>query len=165
MWTISMPAVEGFRQHVNGRARSGRTEVEFPRILLGIGDEFFERPGGHLRVDGDGAQGLAQARDRLQILDRIEIDLAHVRNDSEHRQRGQKHGVAVRRRARYCRCSDATCGSALIVDNDRFLEAGRKHVRKRAANGIAGSARREGHDKPDIALRKLRVCRKNNNCG
>ena len=153
---MSMPAARrnDSVEDMHGRARTGGAIVQLAGILLGVGDELGDRLDRQLRADRQRAQQFTDPRDRLEIGDRIEIDLAHVRHDREHTGRRHQHGVAVRRGARDDRGADRAGRAALVVDHDGLLHPRGEAVGQHPRDRIAGAAGRERHHHPDRLVRK-----------
>ena len=66
--------LEEFAKDMGYGPVAGRSHIELARIGFGIGDEFRNRLGGDRWIDHDHIRTAANAGDRSEILDEIEVE-------------------------------------------------------------------------------------------
>jgi hypothetical protein len=106
----------------------------------------FDRQG---RVHGHHARRPREQRDRGEVLERIERQLAEQAGRGGEIGRGHDHRVAVRRRFRAERRAYGSSRAAAVLD---YTCCPRRSVRRRADHArhrVCSAARREGHEEAD----------------
>jgi hypothetical protein len=101
-------------------------------------------------VDSEQHLGIDQARDRQQVLQRIERHFrVKMRADDDLRVRAEQQCVAIGRRFGYGLHGDVAVGPGTVLDDHRLAERLAKLRREQPRDGIGCSAGRIGHEEPD----------------
>src|SRR5262245_65308575 len=105
---------------MRSRPAAGRSHVDFARVGPGIRDEFGNCLGRYRWIDHHDLSLAANARDRRDVADEIEVELVVERRVACVRRADEEEGVAVRRRT-YDRLSADIGAAARPALNDEWL--------------------------------------------
>ena len=149
--------LEHLAGQMNGAAGAGRSEIEFSRVLLGVGHELRHRLGGHggMHLHDDGQ--VRDQRQQAEIPDRIIGQLfVEQRVEHEDRSRREEQRVAIGLRARRRLGADRALRAGLVLDHDGLLQVTAEIFADHAAEHVGRTARGIGHDQLDRARRIFR---------
>ena len=150
--------LEEFTGHVDRGPVAGRCHVELAGIGLGIGDQLgdgLDRQRGMHHHDVGEAN---DARDRLHLLDEIEIELVVERGVDRVRRSDQQQRVAVRRGPQHLLGGDIGAAARPVLDDERLAEFFRKplphQTRREIRRAAGGVADHQPHRPRRIGLRR-----------
>ena len=129
------------------RADACRAHVDLARIGLGVGDEFGKRLCRYRGIDRDNIGAAANAGDRRDIFDEIEVEVFVER--CVDRVRGHhlhQNGVAVRLRAHDRFGADIAAGARPILDDELLAETLAGRLRYDARQAVGGLTGRKADD-------------------
>ena len=108
------------------RSYARRSDIDLAGIGLGIGDEFRKRVGGDRRIDQEHHRKSDQSGDRLDIADKIEIELLVERCVDRVRRHHVEERVAVRRSGHHRFRGDVAAGAGALLDHEGLAQARRE---------------------------------------
>ena len=135
-------------------AVAGRRHVDLARIGLGVGDELGNGLGRNRWIDHHDNGNAADARDRRDVADEIEIELVVERRVDRVRRSDQEERIAVRRRAHDRLGGDIAASARPVLDDELLAEPLRQPLTDQARDDVGRAA---GGEADDDAHRPRRI--------
>src|SRR5260221_865904 len=138
--------LELFAEDMRHGPAAGRSHVDLARIPLGVGNELRDRLGWNGWIDHHDIEGAANARDRRDIADEIEIELLAERRVHRVRHSDEQERIAVRRCPDDAFSADVAAGTRSVL-NDKWLpEPLRQRLTHETGDGVGCLACGKGDD-------------------
>ena len=149
--------LEHLAGQMNGAAGAGRSEIEFSRVLPGVGHELRDRLCGHGRMNLHHHRQIGDQRKQAEVPRGIIGQLlVQQRIEHEDRRRRKEQRVAVGRGTRRRFGADRTLRAGLVLDHHRLFQVAAEIVADHAAEHVGRAARGIGHDQLDRTYRIFR---------
>src|SRR5260221_6911292 len=103
-------------------AAAGRSDIDLARVSLGVRDEFRNRLGGNGWIDRHEIRAAADARDRRNVADELEIELLVQRRVHCVREAGKQERIAVPDCPHDRFGADIAAGARSILDHEWLPE-------------------------------------------
>ena len=128
------------------RAVAPRGKIDLARIGLGVGNKLGNRLGRKRWIYHHDGGLAANARDRRDVANEIEIELVVERRVDRVRRIGQQERIAVRGRAHDRLGADVATGTRPVLDDELLTEPLRQPLPHRARGDIGRTARWKSDD-------------------
>src|SRR5216683_8154285 len=107
---------------------AGRSHVDLARVRFGVTDELWDRLGWNGWIDHHDIWGAANARDRRNVADEIEIELLVERRVHRVRQSDKQERIAVRRCPHDAFGADIAAGARSVLNDELLPEPLRQRL-------------------------------------
>ena len=143
-----------------------RAIVDLPWFGLGIGHEFLQVLGRHVRVHQQGQRLHRGASNRREILERgVRQAAVQRRVDHHHTRVGQHQGVAVGRRLHHVLRAHRAASTGLVVHHHRLAQHGLQFIGQQAGMLVQRATRRKAdHDAHGLGRKRVHSSRPGQGC-